>query len=137
MNIEYCKPIGYAWRTPKMPEPIIRTEENIWEKVCLMVCKRFKGVTLEQMKSKSKQREIFTCRAVCMTFLHSNNASLKTVGQYFGGRNHGTVHSAKVAIQDLIDTDKRFSSKYSEIKKEVEDFFLEQGYTDSLPVDNI
>ena len=71
-----------------------------------------------------------------MTFLHSNNASLKTVGQYFGGRNHGTVHSAKRAIYNLVDTDKRFRSKYAEIKKEVEAFFLEQGYTNTLPVDN-
>lgn len=46
-------------------------------------------------------------------------ASLKSIGTYFGGRDHSTVIHACQTVNDLIDTDKKFKNDVEEIGKRI------------------
>ncbi len=64
----------------------------------------FQGVTREDLKSKSRKKEVVLPRQLCMYFLlELNNKSLITldfVGSLFGRRHHTTVLSSVEKIRD-------------------------------------
>lgn len=54
---------------------------------------------------ENRKIEIRTWRQIGMYILREKNIlSLKTIGRYFGGRNHATIIHASDRIQDLIDS---------------------------------
>lgn len=78
------------------------------------------GVTIEQMKDKTRKREIVIARQVAMYFAKEyTNMSLKSIGAHFGGRDHSTVIHALQSVSDLMDTDKKFNAFMQELIKKV------------------
>lgn len=78
------------------------------------------GIGIDQMKSKTRKREIVQARQISMFFAKQmTKASLKNIGMYFGGRDHSTVIHACQTVNDLIDTDKKFKSDVEEIGKRI------------------
>src|SRR3546814_18496658 len=68
-------------------------------------------IPVKSVKSKSRKREIVQARQISMYLAKSHTkASLKSIGQFFGGRDHSTVIYACQTVDDLIDTDKKFKS---------------------------
>ncbi len=80
----------------------------------------FYGLSVDQLKSKTRKREIVQARQISMYYAKSmTKASLKSIGTYFGGRDHSTVIHACQTVNDLIDTDKKFKNDVEEIGKRI------------------
>lgn len=77
-------------------------------------------LTVDQLKSKTRKREIVQARQISMYFAKQlTKASLKNIGMHFGGRDHSTVIHACQTVNDLIDTDKKFRSDVDELSKRI------------------
>jgi chromosomal replication initiator protein len=61
-------------------------------------------VTVADLKSKSRKKELVYPRQVAMYFAKEfTNLSLKSIGYHFGGRDHSTVIHAIQTISDLME----------------------------------
>lgn len=84
-----------------------------------LVCEYFE-VPIEMVKSATRKREIVQARQISMYLAKSHTkSSLKTIGQFFGGRDHSTVIYACQTVEDLIDTDKKFKGYVADIQKKL------------------
>jgi len=78
------------------------------------------SLTVDQLKSKTRKREIVQARQISMYFAKQlTKAPLKKIGMHFGGRDHSTVIHACQTVNDLIDTDKKFRGDVEEISKRI------------------
>jgi chromosomal replication initiator protein len=84
-----------------------------------LVCDYFE-VPIEMVRSKTRKREIVQARQISM-YLAKNHtkSSLKTIGAFFGGRDHSTVIYACQTVGDLIDTDKKFKGYVHDIQRKL------------------
>ncbi|WP_423149584.1 chromosomal replication initiator protein DnaA [Rubrolithibacter danxiaensis] len=84
-----------------------------------LVCEYFE-VPVEMVKSKTRKREIVQARQISMYLAKSHTkTSLKSIGAFFGGRDHSTVIYACQTVEDLIDTDKKFKAYVADIQKKL------------------
>jgi chromosomal replication initiator protein len=71
------------------------------EKIQEVVATYF-NVSVEALRGKSRKREIAYARMVAMTLMTEiTNHSLKTIGSFFGGRDHSTVIHARDTMNEL------------------------------------
>jgi len=76
------------------------------------------GIKLDDLKAKTRKKEIVTARQVAMYFCKEfTNHSLKSIGYHFGGRDHSTVIHAVQTVNDLMETDTSFRNAVLEQKK--------------------
>ncbi|WMJ72750.1 chromosomal replication initiator protein DnaA [Cytophagaceae bacterium ABcell3] len=76
------------------------------------------NVPVDSLKAKTRKREIVIARQVSMYFSKNyTNMSLKTIGYHFGNRDHSTVIHAISAVNDMMDTDKKFNATMQELTK--------------------
>lgn len=82
-----------------------------------IVCDYF-NVPIDQLKSKTRKREIVQSRQIAMYFAKNlTKSSLATIGSRIGGKDHATVLHACKTVNNLIETDKRFKTHIDEIEK--------------------
>jgi chromosomal replication initiator protein len=95
------------------------SKEISMEYIQNLVCEYFE-VPIDMVKSKTRKREIVQARQISMylTKLHTKT-SLKSIGAFFGGRDHSTVIYACQTVDDLIDTDKKFKGYVADIQKKL------------------
>ncbi|GAB4428826.1 MAG: chromosomal replication initiator protein DnaA [Bacteroidia bacterium] len=75
-------------------------------------------IEIEDLKAKSRKRQIVQARQIAMYFAKEmTRHSLKSIGLFFGGRDHSTVIHALQTVNDLIATDKYFKNSVTEIRK--------------------
>lgn len=80
----------------------------------------FYSLSIDQLKSKTRKREIVQARQISMYFAKQlTKAPLKKIGMHFGGRDHSTVIHACQTVSDLMDTDRKFKSDVEEISKRI------------------
>lgn len=74
----------------------------ITEHVCHVL-----GIDKEVIFTKNRKQEYVFARQVSMYFIHSNyrEISLKSIGNYFAGRDHTTVIHSIQRLKDLIETE--------------------------------
>ncbi|MCS7073448.1 MAG: chromosomal replication initiator protein DnaA, partial [Bacteroidia bacterium] len=78
-------------------------------------------VSLELLKDKTRKREIVQARQIAMYFAKNmTKASLKTIGAYFGGRDHSTVIHAITTVEDLSSIDKEYRGQVDDIRKRLQ-----------------
>src|SRR5690606_12080264 len=71
----------------------------------------FFDISIEQLKSKSRKRNIVIPRQLGMYLAKMmTEQSLKEIGFSFGGRDHSTVIYSCKTIEDLMDTDGSFKT---------------------------
>ncbi len=76
------------------------------------------NVTVEELKDKTRKKEIVTARHIAMYFAKEyTSLALKTIGYHFGKRDHTTVLHALEAVNDLMETDKKYLNAIKEIQK--------------------
>jgi chromosomal replication initiator protein len=84
-----------------------------------LVCEYF-TISVEDVKSKTRKREIVQARQIAMFFAKDlTKASLKNIGSHFGNRDHSTVIHACQTVNDLIETDKKFRYDVDELSKRI------------------
>jgi len=76
------------------------------QQVAKYVCEKH-GQHLESVKSKSRKRELVIVRQEAMFILYYAKAgySLKSIGQFFGNRDHSTVIHSCESIINSIETE--------------------------------
>jgi chromosomal replication initiator protein len=95
------------------------TREISIEYIQKLVCDYF-TIPVEQVKSKTRKREIVQARQISMFYAKDlTKSSLKTIGMHFGGRDHSTVIHACQTVNDLMETDKKFKADIEEIGKRI------------------
>ncbi|WP_035806226.1 chromosomal replication initiator protein DnaA [Lunatimonas lonarensis] len=81
-------------------------------------CADYYDIKLEDLKAKTRKKEIVTARQVAMYFAKEfTNHSLKSIGYHFGGRDHSTVIHAVQTVNDLMETDNSFKAAIIELRK--------------------
>jgi chromosomal replication initiator protein len=84
-----------------------------------LVCEYFE-VPVDMVKSQTRKREIVQARQISMYLAKAHTkSSLKSIGNFFGGRDHSTVIYACQTVEDLIDTDKKFKNYVADIQKKL------------------
>ena len=110
--------LGLAKQVLKNIVHDIDTEMSI-EYLHKIVTEHF-NVSLESIKSKTRKKEIVIARQVAMYLAKQyTNHSLKSIGQYCGGRDHSTVIHAIQAVNDMLHTEHQFKASFEEIKRKV------------------
>jgi len=84
------------------------------------VCEYF-NVPVDLLKDKTRKRAVVQARQLSMFLAKQfTNQSLKSIGKFFGGRDHSTVIHSCQAVQNLIETDDEFEEAVGQIKKKIE-----------------
>ena len=80
----------------------------------------FFGLTVAEIQSKTRKREIVQARQLAMFFSKKfTKSSLTTIGQELGKKDHATVLHACRTVSNLIETDKQFSYYVEELEKKI------------------
>jgi hypothetical protein len=78
-------------------------------------------ISVKSMKSKSRRRELVEARQMAMYFAKDfTSNSLKTIGAFFGGRDHSTVIHAVQTMKDLYSTNKKHKELMNMLFKIIE-----------------
>jgi len=82
------------------------------------------SVNLDALVGKSRTKEIAEARMVAMYLAREyTNLSLKTIGIYFGGRDHSTVVHACKSIEDRCDKEEEFGMFLNSVKENIKNSF--------------
>lgn len=95
------------------------TKEISLEFIQKLVCAYFE-VPVDLIKSPTRKREVVQARQISMYLSKSlTKSSLKSIGAFYGGRDHSTVIYACQTVEDLIETDKKFKGYVDDIHKKL------------------
>jgi len=84
------------------------------------VVSEYFGLTIDQMNSKTRKRNIVQARQLSMYFAKQHTkASLTSIGMQCGNKDHATVLHACKTVQNLIDTDKEFRVYVDDLDKKI------------------
>jgi chromosomal replication initiator protein len=84
------------------------------------VCKFF-DVPEDLLRAKTRKQEVVFARQIAMYLSKQlTNASLKTIGLHFGGRDHSTVIHACQAVDERMKTDHAFRQRIDQLRRQVE-----------------
>ena len=84
-----------------------------------IVCKYY-NIEPDEMKSKTRKREICFPRQVAMYLLKKHtNLSLASIGEYFNGKDHATVLHACRTVKNLMDCDKNVKDEVNRLNKTI------------------
>jgi len=94
-------------------------DNQIVRDVVIIICDTY-GVTLEQLKSKSRRGVFVAPRQLAMYLIEDRTKlSLQSVGAIFS-RAHGTVIHARKIIRQLIEVDMAFKQEVSTIEIKID-----------------
>ncbi|MGB5979462.1 MAG: helix-turn-helix domain-containing protein, partial [Cyclobacteriaceae bacterium] len=80
----------------------------------------FFNISLDDMKAKTRKKEIVIARQVAMYFCKEyTNHSLKSIGFHFGGRDHSTVIHAVQSVNDMVTIDNKMKNAVESLKKKL------------------
>ena len=89
------------------------------EYVINIVCDDFK-ISPEQMALNTRKRQVVQARQIAMYLSKKySNASLASIGQQCGKKDHATVHHACKTIANQLETDKQFKVMFADIEKKI------------------
>lgn len=105
---------------PKPPHVLDTTKAEIIRKACA----EYLDIDVTVLASKWRKREIVEIRQIGMSITSNNTKlTLKSIGNYYGGRDHSTVIFAKQTVSDLCETDTVFLGKVRRIQTLIEKRF--------------
>ncbi len=85
------------------------------------VLKNRYNISLDLLVGKSRKKEVAEARMIAMYFARKHTSlSLKSIGLYFGGRDHSTVVHACKWVESKLETDEGFSRQLARIGGEIE-----------------
>ena len=94
---------------PGLQPPPTQTASSI-----MRVISGITGVSVECMQSKTRERRAVYSRQLAMCYLRSHaHLSLKSIGNYLGGRDHATILHGISKISELSDV-------YPEVRRDIE-----------------
>lgn len=109
--IQYgISPYFYAGLKKKYDPPEILAANDV-----LRVVSKYMGVTIEQIKSKSRKRKFVLSRQICMSYLRINtNMTLKDIGLIFC-----QDHTSVIYATDIIKNDLEYSTEIGDLYRKI------------------
>ena len=105
------------------PKPLEKSDTEKAE-IIRKICAEYLGIDVTVLAGKWRKREVVEIRQIAMTITkHNTKLTLKSVGNYYGGRDHSTTSHAKDLVSDLCETDKHFLLKVRTIQNIIEKHF--------------
>lgn len=103
----------------KKDEFISRIKETDPELISSVVCEKL-GVTIDQLKSSSRKRDVVEARfiAISLIMIANPDLTLKEVGAMFN-RDHSTIVYARDTYNELMEGNKAFQDKVALVKQRV------------------
>lgn len=98
-----------------------RVETNIEKanRILHIVVEHF-GITVEELKSKTRQRRICFPRQIVIYLVHKTTSmSLKDIGSLVGGKDHTTAIYAREAVMNLMDSDEEIRIEIEELRHQI------------------
>jgi chromosomal replication initiator protein len=84
------------------------------------VCEYF-SIPEDLLRAKTRKQEIVNARQIAMYLVKElTNASLKTIGLHFGGRDHSTVIHAYQSVEDQMRVDSKYQTHVQQIKRRLQ-----------------
>jgi chromosomal replication initiator protein len=84
------------------------------------VCEYF-SIPDDLLRAKTRKQEIVNARQIAMYLIKElTNASLKTIGMHFGGRDHSTVIHAYQSVEDQMRVDTKYQTHVQQIKRRLQ-----------------
>lgn len=119
-SIAFNRPIDQelANRVMRM---IVKIESKVitCENILNLVIQTF-GVDMKSINSKSRKKEIVQARQAAMHLCHHHTTqSVCRIGTIVGGRDHATVLSAFKKVEDMLQTDPGFKTKYDAVENQL------------------
>ena len=98
-----------------------RKKNNInIDSITKVVCDHF-NIAENKIRDKTRKKEIVQARQLAMYLSKEmTNASLKTIGLHFGGRDHSTVIHACTSIENSKENDKLVREMIEDLKNQIE-----------------
>jgi len=79
------------------------------------------NVSLPDLKSKSRKKEVVVPRQIAMYFAKEyTQHSLKAIGYHFGGRDHATVIHACRSVQEMMKVNGEFSGEVKNLQNQLQ-----------------
>ncbi|MCD6440799.1 MAG: chromosomal replication initiator protein DnaA [Candidatus Marinimicrobia bacterium] len=79
------------------------------------------SINLDSLVGKSRTKEIAEARMIAMFLAREHtDLSLKTIGLYFGGRDHSTVVHACKSVEERVGVDERFANRIEVFKNKIQ-----------------
>jgi len=79
------------------------------------------GISVEELKSKTRKKDIATARQIAMYFSQRyTDLPLKHIGDKFGGRDHSTVVHASKAVDKKSDKDRLYQQTLSDLLRKLQ-----------------
>jgi hypothetical protein len=93
------------------------TIEHIQDVVC-----KYYNLTLEQLHTETRKREIVQARQIAQYFAKQlTKVKLEVIGEKIGNKNHSTISHASKVVNNLIDTDKEIKAQIKEIERKIKE----------------
>lgn len=81
----------------------------------------FFGIDVEKLGSKTRKQDVATARHLSIYFSKEyTKNSLKSIGQYFGGRDHSTILHSCRTVKDRMDTDRAFKDTVVSLEQKMQ-----------------
>ena len=102
----------------------LEKSDTVKAEIIRQICAEYAGIDVTVLTSKWRKSEVVEMRQIGMAITKQNtNLTLKSVGSYYGGRDHSTIIHAKGTVSDLCETDKTFLLKVRTIQNIIEKHF--------------
>jgi chromosomal replication initiator protein len=90
------------------------------ESIQRTVCEYF-NLPEDLLRAKTRKQEIVNARQIAMYLAKElTNASLKTIGLHFGGRDHSTVIHAYQSVEDMMRVDSKYQTHVQQVKRRLQ-----------------
>ncbi len=97
----------------------IKKEGIMLDKVLKLVARHY-SVSINDLKSKKRQKDIALIRQVTFYFMKKLTfCSLKTIGEFVGNRDHSTVLHSITKIEKNLENDRDFAKKLNNIEQKI------------------
>ena len=84
-------------------------------------CARFYNVPVQELKDRSRKKEIATIRQVSMYLCHKlTKHSLRGIALHFGRRDHSTVIHAVKTVEDTMSKDPTFQTDVTDLMRDIQ-----------------
>jgi chromosomal replication initiator protein len=90
------------------------------ETIQQIACEYF-NIPEDLLRAKTRKQEIVNVRQIAMYLTKElTNASLKTIGLHFGGRDHSTVIHAYQSVEDQMRVDTKYQAHVQQLKRRLQ-----------------
>ncbi len=98
----------------------MKKESRSPEEIILVVCASL-NQAVEEIRSHKRDRKYSTPRHLAMYFIKEQypRMPLKEIGELFEDRDHSTVSYAIKTVRGLMERNKEYKRKFTEIKQEL------------------